>query len=1053
MEQETLIYIDDKQKFDASVMANTFADKDTKNRVYINTLGAELLKKYLQSEDIVYENSSIHNIKKVIEEFDISDISAEGLHIDVRVVFDENVIYIPKSHFDYDILPDIYVVLKLCDDLTNVKMLGFFEPQLINKNNANKDYYFIEKEKLSSALDFVPYIKKNKKTKTNYLTEEIEENCEKLIISMIDNDINETDKKELLKGLLEDNELTEQFIEYENFETLSHKAMTNSSIEKQETLKDTFVRDEFDLFEDNSSDISNLSENDIVDSDESTNFAENDLSELTDMSEYNSYEEEKNLESTENTDIIENDETDDTTFEPQNENDKNDNLISETITGITEGIIAGSSSAIADETLTEIGNSVDAVAESINIAENITESHSDSVEVQNCNDTNSQESSIHDNQTDIEIEPIENNIELNIDDSFIEPDLVINNSLDEPAVEIIPNDIDNIDETIISEDINNSADDTISEPISDFVEDSDISDIENNSEYIANDNYIDEPISLNNAENVTDDIVESDSLKFETEDNINVSDEQSSEQTENFENVIEPESIESIEENSEFISFDNITENNEYVDNSSEPENIEDETISLDHIEEPESTDYSDISDNQDDNGISFDSINEYNSSDTQSQKEETTSLEELEQAFSEDSQNEQSSFGKNLLDNLSQEEQDAVSIEEIEEIFSDDKTSQDDDDYDYEEDNTIKDNEDDDIVNEDIENDEISETTQDSNSEIDKIPVDQSEESEISPVEYNFIENTESEENNNDIADFVQTSENTVGEEISDNIELINSDTITELSENTFTEESDNNKPENKLDLLYNEDEKSDIDLNNINELEELPEKAEKTGPKAISEIKTLFSKIDFSDRRVIFAAVIFALVISLGTFQLIRSTHEEPIGQEEISSNLDENQDITPNENIMEENIPDISNQTQNVQSKPIQQTQELSNNPTQQNPKVTNVDLNVSKLVWDVPDYIAKNPAVQNYLRTAGKSIKVSLSADLLLANEYAYSNYVKINLNMSPNGNIKHAGIASSSGSKQIDNIVLQSVKDTLNTVKPSGGAIQGPDFNLSIIIYF
>ena len=57
-EQETLIYIEDQDKLDASVAANAFAHKDVKNRAYINTLGAELALKYLASEDIDVSNIS-----------------------------------------------------------------------------------------------------------------------------------------------------------------------------------------------------------------------------------------------------------------------------------------------------------------------------------------------------------------------------------------------------------------------------------------------------------------------------------------------------------------------------------------------------------------------------------------------------------------------------------------------------------------------------------------------------------------------------------------------------------------------------------------------------------------------------------------------------------------------------------------------------------------------------------------------------------------------------------------------------------------------------------
>ena len=52
IQQDAIIYIEDQDKLDASAAANSFADKNVKNRAYVNTLGAELTLKYLASENI-----------------------------------------------------------------------------------------------------------------------------------------------------------------------------------------------------------------------------------------------------------------------------------------------------------------------------------------------------------------------------------------------------------------------------------------------------------------------------------------------------------------------------------------------------------------------------------------------------------------------------------------------------------------------------------------------------------------------------------------------------------------------------------------------------------------------------------------------------------------------------------------------------------------------------------------------------------------------------------------------------------------------------------------
>ena len=193
--QETLIYIDEKDVINASITAKNFAKEETKNRAYYNSLGALLVKKFLASENVDVTNLyNIHNIHKILEEMDISDIMLNNIHIDVRVVFNENFIFIPKSHFNYEILPDIYLVLLMSNDKKYMKFLGFFEPKLINKNNQNADFYFIEKEKLTPATNLKEFISKFEGNTAQELETNIIERADMMMLSMVDHDITEEDK-------------------------------------------------------------------------------------------------------------------------------------------------------------------------------------------------------------------------------------------------------------------------------------------------------------------------------------------------------------------------------------------------------------------------------------------------------------------------------------------------------------------------------------------------------------------------------------------------------------------------------------------------------------------------------------------------------------------------------------------------------------------------------------------------------------------------------------------------------------------------------------------
>ena len=228
----TTLLIDEREKEEARALTQSFARNDVKSRAYINALGAEVCLKYLKDEKISDEHTyNLHNIRKLLEEFDISDIMLSNIHIDVRVVFDENQIFIPKSHFDYNLTPDIYLVLKLAKDHSNTEFLGFFEPKMINKNNTNGEYYFMEKEKLFSPVDLKNFIKDFQGDTSKGCSDKEVEDAEFLIVSMADHNVSEDDKKKLIGYLKQSADLRDKFIEFESFEMLSYQAVNSIGVD------------------------------------------------------------------------------------------------------------------------------------------------------------------------------------------------------------------------------------------------------------------------------------------------------------------------------------------------------------------------------------------------------------------------------------------------------------------------------------------------------------------------------------------------------------------------------------------------------------------------------------------------------------------------------------------------------------------------------------------------------------------------------------------------------------------------------------------------------
>ena len=299
----------------------------------------------------------------------------------------------------------------------------------------------------------------------------------------------------------------------------------------------------------------------------------------------------------------------------------------------------------------------------------------------------------------------------------------------------------------------------------------------------------------------------------------------------------------------------------------------------------------------------------------------------------------------------------------------------------------------------------------------------------------------------------------------------LLESDSDDEMPDTAIDElldfgDEEEQNDEDKLGVLFN-----DTDAGNDTELpssmEELNEYEDSELPKEpVVPGAALYTKPQLNKKVIIVAAALVTVIAAASAVMLLKPKGDSSADIEPLSKSAEEGvvdglpgTSPTNIESTIATNVPELEKipvqeapKAKTVQA--AQPAKELkSAAPVRQKPASSESYLSVNRLVWDVPDALSYSPKMQNYLRTAGKSIKLSLSADLLLATEYAYTNQVKVNIKLSKDGTVQEAKVASGSGSDQIDKIVLQSVKDTLNVVKPPSSEIKTPDFNLSLIIYF
>ncbi len=1023
MEQETLIYIEENDKKEARILTQSFANAETKSRAYINALGANLGMKYLALENINNGKTyNLHSIHKILEEMDISDIMLSNIHIDVRVIFDENLIFIPKSHFEYDILPDIYLVLNLSEDHAHAKFLGFFEPKLINKNNQNDNYYFIEKEKLSAPVNLKQYIENFKGNTTSSLSSEENENAEILMVSLMDQNVSKNEMKELLKYLAKSAELRDKFIEFENFETLSYKSLHTEGVTmpkdvEEETPLDATLDDFENLNETDllSSDEENQNEQTMEESTEENQEAANELEDLNSVNEIGDIGDINDLDGLgdiDSSDLMGAEEEVTTEAANQNPDDSIANGLND-LASLAETAAAGAllenaaEAAVADAGI----NAVESVAEAgfdilSDTVENLSAEISPEVLPDNTADMTLGEADLPD---------------LNSDLSSLEDITATNESAGlMPVDESESNGNETQDFSTIETVEVPQAMPQEAESEMEVLDISNVNAVPNNL-----DANISETIEFNNIEQADNEPC-SNELNVET-----TAPTVSIDNIDSF-NGLEP------------LNPEDMT----YPDNSVDIENLS--VASMDTMQPinpmPVNDGGMDPFAAVDLDSISLvDSIPQNNGANIQKKNEEIANS--IDEDALNSSLDEIPDFGNELgmgLDSLDgipdlgsapvqpvqqAEPQQAAMVSD--DIMPAQNESSEISDFNALESLTV---------------DDIVEAPQEDLAQMSEIPADAVAES-VQPAAQEVSSMSEIPDENPEFTAIAGLDD------------LTDESSVEEMSESSPEDTDDNQGYETEEDpelrMLFNEN--ADTQLSNTEQIQTLDSPFLNRQP----------AKSQNSLKKVLVAVI--AAVLLGGTFFLFTmKNRNNPAELESLAQNEPEteipaeapaatatdapaatdNSDILANTPAVE-TIPAAQSEPKNT--KEVKPAASAAKGTKPINPPGTY--MSVKKLSWEVPDYLSYSNNINKYLQTAGKSIKLSLSSDLLLTNEYAYSNQVKVSMKLSNDGTLKDIQLVKSSGSDQINKIVLQTVKDTLNVIKPATGEVPTPEFKLGLTINF
>ena len=200
----------------------SYVDIRKKGRVDISGILAVVNHFHSYGIDFDLTNSA-HKISSVLEEFAITDVYYNGYRIDIISTLQEGIVSIPKKHFEYDITPDFYFIIKLQSDLTTFKTLGFLKPEDVINSKSDSNYYY--PKEFSSAKELMEIIQKPKSQKSIAGTHK---DCEAMFLRFLDKELSYSYKKSFIKHIMSCPKCMEKLRYLDNFNS-SAKTITDCS--------------------------------------------------------------------------------------------------------------------------------------------------------------------------------------------------------------------------------------------------------------------------------------------------------------------------------------------------------------------------------------------------------------------------------------------------------------------------------------------------------------------------------------------------------------------------------------------------------------------------------------------------------------------------------------------------------------------------------------------------------------------------------------------------------------------------------------------------------
>ena len=91
-------------------------------------------------------------------------------------------------------------------------------------------------------------------------------------------------------------------------------------------------------------------------------------------------------------------------------------------------------------------------------------------------------------------------------------------------------------------------------------------------------------------------------------------------------------------------------------------------------------------------------------------------------------------------------------------------------------------------------------------------------------------------------------------------------------------------------------------------------------------------------------------------------------------------------------------------------------------------------ITKISWEVPEKYTTSQYFRKYLQVTGINLQNNLQEDLMKVSDVSTTGYIKLSVVVTFDNVLKNVKVVESSGSKAIDDAVVQSLKTTVSYIK-------------------